>query len=638
MRFPWKPLPDQSLPSPITMIPIKPETSTSTADQLLALEVFCEALASTRPEDLGHALTSQVREITGAQTVQVMVHGDTPDTHVLLDSSPARRAGILSLDLLNLCCPACTAQFPIHVRDFPPHDPLGDSLKAAAVSTFLRVPLYLGDELTGTILLFNLPEQHRLNEVMETLGTLAPLMAIALRNALSRAKIEAQSLLLEQQARDLESRVAEKTADLKLTNWALNLEIEEHKQTERALRTAKEAAENANRAKSAFLSSMSHELRTPLNPIIGFTELLMDAPNLTDEQRIWMELVHQRGNDLLSLIGTVLDLCKIEAHKIELLPKSISLHDTLSEIVRSFVPLADKKGLRLSSTISPETPDDCLVDGLRLRQILLNLLNNAIKFTPAGSVELSVEICPKTLRHTSPSNEECCLLFTIRDTGIGIAPERHEAIFESFTQADPVHAVDYGGGSGLGLTIAKSLVELMQGRIWVESTPGNGSTFRFTILVGIAPATESSRVDKSQARTPEPQLTRHALVVDDDPASIRIAETILRKANYRVSIAHDGSQALDLMQESIFDIVLLDVQMPVMDGIETIQRIRESEKQSGKHTPVLALTAYALAGDRERILESGMDDYLSKPVYPAKLIEAVDQLIERIASGRSWGV
>jgi signal transduction histidine kinase/ActR/RegA family two-component response regulator len=609
------------------MIPIKSETSKNTADQLLALEVFCEALASTRPEDLGHALTTQVRELTGAQTVQVMMHGDSPDTHVMLDSSPARRANLLPAGLLGSCCPACRAEVPVHTRDFPPNDPLGDALVAASVTTWMRVPLYLGEELTGTILLFNLPEHHRLEEVRHTLGTLAPMMAIALRNALSRERIEVQARLLEEQARGLESRVAEQTADLLQINRALNLEIKQHQQTEHELRIAKDAAEAANRAKSAFLSSMSHELRTPLNPIIGFTELLMDAPNLSDEQRLWMELVHQRGKDLLGLIGTVLDLCKIEARRIELQPSEISLHDTLSEIVRSFTPLAKKKGLRLTCSVTPDVPQSGLVDGLRLRQILLNLVNNAIKFTPTGRIEVRAEVGDRTTHESPCTSDSCSILFSVKDTGIGIAADRQEAIFESFTQADPVHAVDYGGGTGLGLTIVKNLVELMGGRIWVESAPGKGSVFRFVLPIGRALAEKSS---ESQEQTKPPNMLqhpRHALVVDDDPASLRIAETVLRKARYEVAIARDGEQALKMMQSFDFDIVLLDVQMPVMDGIETIGRIRALEVGSGKHVPVIALTAYALAGDRERFLQAGMDDYLSKPVYPDKLIETVDQWI-----------
>jgi signal transduction histidine kinase/CheY-like chemotaxis protein len=606
-----------------------PDTPKASADQLLALEVFCEALASAQPADLGCVLTTQVREITGAQTVQIMIHGDTPQTHLLLHSNPTRRGNLLPPSLLGLCCPACTAQITDCTDEMATDLPLGAAMKAASISTWMRVPLYLGDELTGTILLFNLPELHRLEEVRHTLHTLAPLMAIALKNALSRQKIETQARLLEDQARNLESRVAEQTENLIQINHALNLEIEQHKQTERELRSAKEAAEQANRAKSAFLSTMSHELRTPLNPIIGFTELLIDAPNLTEEQRSWMELVHQRGNDLLSLIGTVLDLCKIEAHKIELKPCKLSLRSTLSELVHSFMPLADRKGLSLTWTVDPDVPDLCMLDGLRFRQILLNLINNAIKFTDSGSIELHAEPCAGEPEANPDGTDESCMLFTIRDTGIGIPKDRQEAIFESFTQADPDHAVDYGGGTGLGLTIVKSLVELMRGRIWVESAPGNGSTFRFTIRVSKPPAGASSTDKITNSIALEQQAIRHVLVVDDDPNSVLIAETILRGNHCKVTSARNGCLALQLMHESSFDIVLLDVQMPVMDGIETIRRIRAAEIQSRKHTPVLALTAFAISGDRERLLEAGMDDYLSKPVCPAKLMAAVDRLTHK---------
>jgi CheY-like chemotaxis protein len=367
-------------------------------------------------------------------------------------------------------------------------------------------------------------------------------------------------------------------------------------------------------------------LRTPLNPIIGFTELLMDAPNLTEEQRSWLEIIHQRGNDLLGLIGTVLDLCKVEAQKIELVPREIPLRATLSELVRCFTPIANKKGLSLTWTVSPEIPDSCWIDSLRFRQIILNLLNNAIKFTPSGSIDLRVEPYAVPAAEEPIGPDEGYMLIAIRDTGIGIPLDRQKAIFESFTQADPDHAVDYGGGTGLGLTIVKSLVELMRGRIWVESVPGQGSTFSFTLCVGRSPAGISSPdpIPESQLRLPEKPV--HALVVDDDPGSIRITESILKRNGYRVSSACNGRLALEMISEHCFDIVLLDVQMPVMDGIATIREIRAGDAESGRHTPVIALTAFALSGDRERMLEAGMDDYVTKPVYPEQLMRAIERL------------
>lgn len=395
-------------------------------------------------------------------------------------------------------------------------------------------------------------------------------------------------------------------------------DITDRKRTEEALIQAKEAAEKANRAKSEFLASMSHELRTPLNPIIGFTALMAAAPNLTDEQRLWLEIVLQRGNDLLGLIGTVLDLAKIEAEKLTMEPEPIALRAMVRDMMDSLIPSAEKKGLRLGWDVSPDVPEECLVDGLRLRQVLLNLLSNAIKFTSVGSITVRVQDGRAASLGRPPGDDETALFFSVRDSGIGIPEERQSAIFDAFMQADSAHAVDYGGGAGLGLTIAQRIVELMGGKIWLESPEGQGTTFFFTVIVGVCPPATTSAITMQNAEDFGPKPRQNILVADDDPAMWVLARAILQ-AGYSVRVAKDGQQALLLMEEETFDIVLMDIQMPVMDGLEALRVIRERERESDQHTIVIALTAYAMDGDRERFLAAGMDGYLAKPVKPSVL-------------------
>ncbi|NCC53618.1 MAG: response regulator, partial [Spartobacteria bacterium] len=382
------------------------------------------------------------------------------------------------------------------------------------------------------------------------------------------------------------------------------------------------AAEAANRAKSEFLANMSHELRTPLNPILGFAELLESSSNLTEQQRFWTGIIRQRGRDLLNLISTVLDLSKIESKKIELHPEPLSLRATVGEMVDSVVPLADQKGLEVAWNVAPEAPDNLRADGLRLRQILLNLLNNAIKFTPAGRVDLQVCFGRHDQLLRPPAEDEVALLFRVEDTGIGIPEDRRQAIFESFTQADHNHAVDYGGGAGLGLTIAFSLVELMGGTIWVESVPGNGSAFFFTILVGAHKAVIPDHEDAAATARPAVHRSLNILVVEDDPHSLRLAEAVAQKAGHKVCCVPNGQEAMDHLQAERFDLVLMDIEMPGMDGLELTRRIREG-KTPNQSVPIIAMTAAAMKGDRERCLEAGMNDYIAKPLSPTSLVELI---------------
>ncbi|MBI4720775.1 MAG: PAS domain S-box protein, partial [Chitinivibrionia bacterium] len=406
---------------------------------------------------------------------------------------------------------------------------------------------------------------------------------------------------------------------------AVGRDITDRKRVEEELLRAKAAAEEANRAKSQFLAHMSHELRSPLNPVIGFSELLAEAPNLTDEQRQWLGIVRQRGNDLLTLISEILDFSKIEAGKAILDQRPMSLRRMMEDMRSSIEPAAAKKGLELESHVAVELPDAIRADGPRLRQILLNLLTNAIKFTPSGRIFMRVEDGATCIRRPLAVGETA-LLFSVRDTGIGIAEDKKAMIFEAFKQAAISHAVEYGG-AGLGLAIVRHLVTLMGGAIWVESSEGQGSVFSFTAIVGVLPA-GSVPVPVRHTREARPHKPLKILVVDDDPINNLMLEVVLKRRGDTVSSAKDGKQALSLLDAEVFDVVLMDAQMPRMSGIEATRAIRERGQRTGVRPVIIAVTARALRGDRELLLAEGMDGYVSKPVQKDKLFDAIDAAIK----------
>ena len=402
--------------------------------------------------------------------------------------------------------------------------------------------------------------------------------------------------------------------------WILTARVRRQTATIKAKLTTeaalKDEAQAANRAKSEFLANMSHEIRTPMNGIMGMQELLRATP-LNSEQEEYVHSAQESADSLLSILNAILDLSKIEAGRMELERQPFAISKVLDEISRLMMAGAKRKGLELTWAIDPSVPSAVEGDSLRLRQVLSNLVGNAIKFTAKGGVHISV-------RMESRNESDVELRFAVADTGIGVPPELREAIFEPFRQADTSVSRKFGG-TGLGLAISRSLVELMGGRIWVESEERRGSVFCFSALFQPAsalPASPAPLVKLDDAVFDRPvQRQLSILLAEDNPVNQLVALRALERAGHSVSTAVNGREAVAKSADTRFDLILMDVQMPEVDGLEAIREIRRREEGTAHHIFVMALTACAMKGDRERCLAAGMDGYFTKPLNLRELLD-----------------
>ncbi len=397
--------------------------------------------------------------------------------------------------------------------------------------------------------------------------------------------------------------------------------LREIQANEHVLREAKEMAEKSTQAKGEFLANMSHEIRTPMNGILGLLRLL-NKTSLDEMQRNYVEKSLFSANNLMRIINDILDFSKIEAGKLEMEIRPFTLAELCQEVSDLYTPLSSQKGLNFSVSAAEEFSKTIILgDALRLKQVLFNLVSNAIKFTRSGSVSLDVESTPR-------DNCELLCTFAVRDTGIGLTPEQINRLFSAFSQADSSITREYGG-TGLGLVISRSIITMMRGNIWVESELGKGSTFFCTAIFkqDQRKVSRDNPQELAMHMVQEANKVYHILLVEDNDINQLVAIEILQEAGYMVDTADNGKKALEMLEKKSYDAVLMDIQMPIMDGYTATRLIRQQKKFD--HLPIIAMSAHAMKGDKDISLANGMNEHITKPISPDVLYNALQLWIQK---------
>jgi PAS domain S-box-containing protein len=396
-------------------------------------------------------------------------------------------------------------------------------------------------------------------------------------------------------------------------------DLSDRRRMEKELMAAKTSAEDANKAKSEFLANMSHEIRTPISGILGVTEMIISRSR-DPEQEKYLRMVKESATLLMGVVNDILDFSKIEARKLDLEEHEFSPREMLEKILEPFRLQAKSKKLNLELTVDENVPEEVYGDARRIGQVIMNLVSNALKFTEEGGVSVSAG-------KPEGGSDRGMLQFSVRDTGIGIPLEQQKRLFQSFTQLDSSTSKKFQG-TGLGLAICRQLVELMGGSIWVESKNGAGSAFHFTVALGKAELRPERQEAEEKAGKTRDFSGLRVLLAEDNILNQTFVVHFLQRAGHSVEAVSDGNEALRALDEKDFDIVLMDVQMPRLDGVEATSRIRSSGKPYSD-VPIVALTAYAMSGDRERFIQAGMNDYVTKPIDMDRLLGIIHNSVNK---------